>query len=146
MSGDGNEAGGGTKWLRGSQTFKYMKVSSGRSRGRAFDLKNRASDRIVLLFRQGVHGDKLACPMRRVDDQRMKELHDQASFARLPVPTKIEVLRRRRRELEDELRRMEQSASQIARTFHLPDILYRIDEISSEIRRLENGAGEEEEY
>lgn len=132
-----------TKWLRGSRTYRYMRISSGRSRGRAFDLKNQSEERLVLLFRKGVHGDRLARPMKRVDGQRKQELQNQADFARLPVATKIRVLKMKRADLEEDLRNMEYNSSQIARTFHMPDILRRLDGINKEIRRLEEEAEDE---
>lgn len=132
-----------TKWLRGSKTYRYMRIRSGKARGRAFDLKNRGEERLVLLFRKGVYGDRLARPMKRVDGQRRQELQDQADFARFPIATKIQVLKMKRADLEDDLRNMEYNSSQIARTFHMPDILRRLDEINKEIRRLEEEAEEE---
>lgn len=132
-----------TKWLRGSKTYRYMRIRSGKARGRAFDLKDRGEERLVLLFRKGVYGDRLARPMKRVDGQRRQELQDQAEFARLPVATKIRILKMKRADLEEDLRNMEYNSSQIARTFHMPDILRRLDEINKEIRRLEEEVEEE---
>jgi len=133
-----------TRWARGARTYRYMRVRSGKARGRAFDLKDRGTERMIMLFRKGVYGDRLARPMKRPDDEhRMAELAEQAEFARLPVATKIRVLKMKRADLEEDMRRMEYSTSQIARTFHMPDILRRLDEINKEIRRLEEEAEEE---
>lgn len=132
-----------TKWLRGARTYQYMKVRGGKRRGRAFDLKNQASDRLVMLFCKGIYGDRLSRPMRGVSKNEEEHLRTQAEFARLPVATRICILKRRRADLEDDLRRMEYSTSQIARTFHMPDILRKLDEINKEIRRLEDEVEEE---
>lgn len=131
------------KWLRGARTYQYMKVRGGKRRGRAFDLKEQASDRLVMLFRKGIYGDRLSRPMRGVSKDEKEQLQAQAEFARLPVATRIRILKRRRADLEDDLRNMEYSTSQIARTFHMPDILRKLDEINTEIRRLEDEAEEE---
>jgi hypothetical protein len=131
------------KWLRGARTFQYMKVSAGKRRGRAFDLKSQASDRLIMLFRKGIYGDRLARPMRGVSKSEAERLQEQAEFARLPAATRVRLLKRRRADLEEDLLRMEHSTSQIARTFHMPDILRKLGEINEEIRRLEEEAEEE---
>lgn len=132
-----------TKWLRGARAYRYMRISTGKRRGRAFDLKDQAADRLALLFRKGIDGDRLARPMRGVSKKEEEALRSQAEFARLPAAARILILKRHRADLEDDMRRMEYSTSQIARTFHMPDILRKLDEINTEIRRLENEAEEE---
>jgi hypothetical protein len=132
-----------TKWAKGAKTYRFMRIRSGKARGRAFDLKEKGADRMIMLFRKGVYGDRLARPMKRVDGDRREELAEQAEFARLPTVTKIRVLKMKRADLEEDLRRMEYTTSQIARTFHMPDILRKLDEINKEIRRLEEEAEEE---
>lgn len=130
------------KWLSGAKTFRFMRVRPEKSQ-RTHDLKDRASNRMVELFRKGIYGDRLARPMKRRDPRDEQVVQNQAEFARLPAATRVKVLKCRREDLEDELRNIEYNSSQIARTFHMPDILRRLDEINKEIRRLEEEADKE---
>ena len=125
--------------IRGYLPRKVTRPKGGKRASRAYALKQRAAERIVVLLKYGERADRLACPAAEVThgvDRRA--LREQERFARLPRTTQIYVLSVRRAEIVAEIE-VAKRGSELKRTLILPTATRQLEEIDALAKELMEG-------
>lgn len=128
----------------GSHTFgdETARAHGGKRQARAYWLKDRAEDRLLILLVRGQEGDTLARPFPAIGRRDRRLLADQAAFARLPARTRLLVLRGKREDLEGELSELRASGTPVKQRNVAPTILRQIQELDEDIGYLADEVGE----
>jgi len=128
----------------GGQTFgdETARVRGGKRQARAYWLKDRAENRLLVLLVRGEEGDRLARPFPYIGWRDRRSLAEQEQFARLPSRTKLIILRGRREDLERELAELMASGTPVKQRGLAPTIIRQIEELDEDIGYLAEEVGE----
>jgi hypothetical protein len=131
------------RMVPGGQTFggEIIKVHSGKRQARAYWLKDRAENRLLVLLVKGEEGDRLTRSFPHIGWRDRRSLADQEQFARLPSRVKLIILRGRREDLEKELIELMKSGTPVKQRKFVPTIIQQIKELDEDMGYLADEVG-----
>jgi hypothetical protein len=122
--------------IPGGKTFGNIVRPKSERKGRAADLKNRAAERIVLLMRKGIMGDKLSRPAKDIKAIERPAFKLQKEFAEAPKIVQLAHINNKLKDLREELCRLESSNNEGKVKLMKPIIEHEISDCEELIREL----------
>jgi len=130
----------------GSETWgETVKARGGKRQARAYWLRDKAENRLLILLAKGEDGDRLASEFPHIHWRDVKPVSDMVEFGKLPDRIRLAVLRGERKELEKELDRLMATGNFVKQRMLAPAIAKQIEELDDSIGYIAKKNGEPEE-